>query len=151
MNLTGGLPEPSWNVTRAVTRYLLPGRNLTRGVTRLCSVCSVIRRFLDQSHFIVITHHKRTMQSADELYGVTMQERGVSKRVAVKLDDAAAADAEKAAEPPERRPEPVAALAEGASDGDGDPAAPRPSGLLRRALAGMRENGSHEPAGANGR
>ena len=44
VNVTGGLPVPSWNVTRAVTRYLLPGRNLTRGVTRLCSVCSVIRR-----------------------------------------------------------------------------------------------------------
>ncbi|MBC7833518.1 MAG: hypothetical protein H7Y88_00270, partial [Phycisphaerales bacterium] len=48
--------------------------------------CNVIRRFLDQSHFIVITHHKRTMQAADQLYGVTMQERGVSKRVSVKLD-----------------------------------------------------------------
>jgi chromosome segregation protein len=48
--------------------------------------CKVIHRFLDHSHFIVITHHKRTMQSADRLYGVTMQERGVSKRVTVKLD-----------------------------------------------------------------
>ncbi|HYE01993.1 MAG TPA: chromosome segregation protein SMC [Phycisphaerales bacterium] len=48
--------------------------------------CGVIRRFLDRSHFIVITHHKRTMQAADQLYGVTMQERGVSKRVSVKLE-----------------------------------------------------------------
>jgi len=48
--------------------------------------CKVLHRFLDHSHFIVITHHKRTMQSADRLYGVTMQERGVSKRVTVKLD-----------------------------------------------------------------
>jgi chromosome segregation protein len=48
--------------------------------------CKVIHRFLDHSHFIVITHHKRTMQAADRLYGVTMQERGVSKRVTVKLD-----------------------------------------------------------------
>lgn len=48
--------------------------------------CNVIHRFLDHSHFIVITHHKRTMQAADRLYGVTMQERGVSKRVTVKLD-----------------------------------------------------------------
>ncbi len=46
----------------------------------------VLRSFLDQSHFIVITHHKRTMQAADLLYGITMQERGVSKQVQVKLD-----------------------------------------------------------------
>jgi chromosome segregation protein len=48
--------------------------------------CRVLNRVLDQSHFIVITHHKRTMAAADRLYGVTMQERGVSKRVTVKLD-----------------------------------------------------------------
>jgi chromosome segregation protein len=38
------------------------------------------------SQFIIITHHKRTMQICDVLYGVTMQEQGVSKRVAVKFD-----------------------------------------------------------------
>src|SRR6185295_5613674 len=48
--------------------------------------CNVIHRFLGHSHFIVITHRKRTMASADRLYGVTMQERGVSKRVTVKID-----------------------------------------------------------------
>ncbi|MBX3387454.1 MAG: AAA family ATPase [Phycisphaeraceae bacterium] len=48
--------------------------------------CRVLNLFLDRSHFIVITHHKRTMAAADRLYGVTMQERGVSKRVTVKLD-----------------------------------------------------------------
>ncbi len=47
----------------------------------------VIRQFTDLSHFIVITHNKRTMQFADRLYGVTMQERGVSKRVSVKFDE----------------------------------------------------------------
>jgi chromosome segregation protein len=49
--------------------------------------CNVIHSFLDQSHFIIITHHKRTMQSADMLYGITMQERGVSRRVSVQFDD----------------------------------------------------------------
>ncbi len=49
----------------------------------------VILSFLDLSHFIVITHHKRTMQVCDILYGVTQQERGVSKRVAVRFDQVA--------------------------------------------------------------
>jgi chromosome segregation protein len=42
------------------------------------------------SHFIVITHHKRTMQACHQLYGVTMPERGVSRRVAVKFDEVGA-------------------------------------------------------------
>ncbi len=50
----------------------------------------VIHSFLDHSHFIVITHHKRTMQACDVLYGITMQERGVSKRVAVQFDQVSA-------------------------------------------------------------
>ncbi len=45
-----------------------------------------IREYTDKSRFIVITHNKRTMQFADRLYGVTMQERGVSTRVSVKFD-----------------------------------------------------------------
>jgi len=49
--------------------------------------CHSLDPFLDDSHFIVITHHKRTMQRCDQLYGVTMQERGVSKRVAVRVED----------------------------------------------------------------
>ncbi len=49
--------------------------------------CGVLKRFLDRSHFIVITHNKRTMLEADQLYGVTMAERGVSRRVAVRLED----------------------------------------------------------------
>jgi chromosome segregation protein len=48
---------------------------------------AVLREFLDQSHFILITHSKRTMAVADVLYGITMQESGVSKRVAVRFDD----------------------------------------------------------------
>jgi len=48
---------------------------------------AVLREFLDRSHFIIITHSKRTMSVADVLYGVTMQESGVSKRVAVRFED----------------------------------------------------------------
>ena len=46
----------------------------------------IVQEFLEQSQFIVITHSKRTMRIADVLYGVTMQEPGVSKRVAVRFD-----------------------------------------------------------------
>lgn len=46
-----------------------------------------LHHFLVDSHFIVITHKKRTMMECDKLYGVTMQERGVSKHVAVTVDE----------------------------------------------------------------
>jgi chromosome segregation protein len=49
-------------------------------------LCDVLHEFLDHSHFIIITHRKRTMLAVDQLYGVTMQERGVSRRVAVTID-----------------------------------------------------------------
>ncbi|HVZ87596.1 MAG TPA: chromosome segregation protein SMC [Polyangia bacterium] len=45
----------------------------------------VVREMTDRSQFIIITHNKRTMQIADRLCGVTMEEPGVSKLVAVNL------------------------------------------------------------------
>src|SRR5438128_452209 len=45
----------------------------------------VLERFVEQSQFIIITHNKRTIAKADILYGVTMEERGVSKLVGIKL------------------------------------------------------------------
>jgi chromosome segregation protein len=110
---------------------------------------TVIRQFTDLSHFIVITHNKRTMQAADRLYGVTMQERGVSKRVGVRLDQVRddgsitgddssvqqpAASARRLPHAPQ--PEPVPAEA---------PSTKKPSGVLRRALAAMRDDAT-EPA-----
>ncbi|TFE02728.1 chromosome segregation protein SMC [Jeotgalibacillus salarius] len=46
-----------------------------------------LHQFSEHSQFIVITHRKGTMEGADVLYGVTMQESGVSKLVSVKLEE----------------------------------------------------------------
>lgn len=45
----------------------------------------LLDRFIGQSQFMVITHNKRTMSRADSLYGVTMEERGISKLLSVKF------------------------------------------------------------------
>lgn len=45
----------------------------------------LVREMTSQSQFIIITHNKRTMEKADCLYGVTMEEAGVSKIVSVRL------------------------------------------------------------------
>jgi len=94
--------------------------------------CTVIRHFTRHSHFIVITHNKRTMRQSDRLYGITMQERGVSKRVGVRLDQA---------DEPQTDGQPVA---DARSEPDRMPhpdARPAP-GPLREALATMRESNS---------
>jgi len=46
-----------------------------------------LKRYSNETQFIVITHRKGTMEEADVLYGVTMQESGVSKLVSVRLED----------------------------------------------------------------
>jgi chromosome segregation protein len=47
----------------------------------------ILREFTDQSQFLVITHNKITMSYANILYGVTMPEAGVSKRIAIKFEE----------------------------------------------------------------
>ena len=51
-----------------------------------------LKKFSGETQFIVITHRKPTMELADALFGVTMQEKGVSKLVSVKLSDITDAD-----------------------------------------------------------
>jgi chromosome segregation protein len=48
---------------------------------------TLVREFLHESQFILITHSKKTMSAADVLYGVTMEQCGVSKKVAVRFRD----------------------------------------------------------------
>jgi chromosome segregation protein len=50
---------------------------------------NVLKGFLDWSRFIIVTHSKKTMTAADTLYGVTMQESGVSKQVSVRFEEVA--------------------------------------------------------------
>ena len=48
-----------------------------------------MRTISDKTQFIVITHRRGTMEAADVLYGVTMQEKGVSKMLTINLNDVA--------------------------------------------------------------
>ena len=64
----------------------------------------LLREMSDRTQFIVITHAKRTMETAQALYGVTMQEPGVSRLVAVKFHPSVAP-------PPQPRAEPAMAMA----------------------------------------
>ena len=50
----------------------------------------LIRRFAEDTQFVLVTHNKRTMEMADRLYGVTMQEQGVSSMVGVQFEEALA-------------------------------------------------------------
>jgi energy-coupling factor transporter ATP-binding protein EcfA2 len=47
----------------------------------------LLREFTSQTQFIVITHNNGTMQAADVLYGVTMQQQGISTLMSVRLAD----------------------------------------------------------------
>jgi chromosome segregation protein len=57
----------------------------------------LIKEFEKDSQFIMITHSKRTMSMADMLYGVTMQTRGISKKISVEFEEFEGNEDEKAA------------------------------------------------------
>jgi chromosome segregation protein len=46
----------------------------------------LLKKFVGESQFIIITHNKRTVSAASAIYGVTMEERGVSKTVSMKFN-----------------------------------------------------------------
>ncbi|MCP4548874.1 MAG: chromosome segregation protein SMC [bacterium] len=47
----------------------------------------LVREFSDRTQFVLITHNKKTMEVANHLYGITMQESGISRTVSVAFDD----------------------------------------------------------------
>jgi chromosome segregation protein len=47
---------------------------------------NLLKQFVGESQFIIITHNKSTIAAADALYGVTMQERGVSRTLSMRFD-----------------------------------------------------------------
>ena len=50
---------------------------------------NLVRRFEDDTQFVLVTHNQRTMDLSDRMYGVTMEEQGVSTLVGVEFDEAA--------------------------------------------------------------
>ena len=57
------------------------------GLFAFARFLELLKKMSHDTQFVVITHNKLTMESAGMLYGVTMQEKGVSTLVAVELDD----------------------------------------------------------------
>jgi chromosome segregation protein len=49
---------------------------------------NVVQQFTDRSQFVIITHNKRTMAIADSIFGVSMEERGVSKLLNMRFTEA---------------------------------------------------------------
>ncbi len=96
----------------------------------------VLTEFLSWTRFIIVTHSKKTMTAANTLYGVTMQESGVSKRVSVRFEDVSEnGEIRSDGADVVRRPSAAASrLIAVAADGVGSlfPTSPRDRRLLRR-------------------
>ncbi len=84
----------------------------------------MLDKFIEKSQFVIVTHNKRTMRRADVLYGVTMEEFGVSKPVGMKLSAEVARPRDQYVAPPEATAA-EAAEATAAPDGKGEAAAER--------------------------
>ena len=49
--------------------------------------CKYVRKFAEKTQFIIVTHRKRTMEVADVMYGVTVEDSGVSKVISVRMEE----------------------------------------------------------------
>ena len=61
-----------------ITYYFLDDVNVYR-------YAEYLKKFAKETQFLVITHRKGTMEAADTVYGVTMEEKGISKLLSMKL------------------------------------------------------------------
>ncbi len=102
----------------------------------------LLRDFSEKTQFIVVTHNKKTMETADCLYGVTMQELGVSKLVSVRWNRERPTEIESISISQEHEPESEAMPAEATVS----MASAEPAAMLEGAPAAMPEA---EPAGAD--
>jgi len=73
--------------TRPVPFSILDEVEAALDEVNVASFGNYLSKFKEQTQFIVITHKKKTMEFVDNLYGITMQESGVSKLVSVRLVD----------------------------------------------------------------
>ena len=73
------MPQESTSLSSSSTRLALDDANVVR-------FAQYLRRVSDKTQFIVITHRRGTMEAANVLYGVTMQEDGVSKLLKLDLE-----------------------------------------------------------------
>lgn len=55
--------------------------------TNIDRFARILRKFSDNTQFIIVTHNKRTMEAANAMYGVTMEEEGISKLVSVRFNE----------------------------------------------------------------
>jgi len=51
----------------------------------------LLERLAEQTQFIVITHNRQTIEAADTIYGLSMDDNGVSQAISLRLDEVAAA------------------------------------------------------------
>jgi len=72
---------------RAVPFCILDEVEAALDEANVARYATYLKAFSQQTQFIVITHRKGTMEKADVLYGVTMQERGVTKLVSVRMEN----------------------------------------------------------------
>ena len=89
----------------------------------------MLDKFIEKSQFVIVTHNKRTMRRADVLYGVTMEEFGVSKPVGMKLSAEVDRPRDQYTAPPEAT-EAETAEATPESDGKGEAAALRAAAMM---------------------